>query len=312
MSLRNLLLVYRKNCVDPADFEEIAEHIRARAPDIQVFIVEDASMALPTAVKAAANPTLVFSPLVLKNFIPLRGRIYCGRRMPKILQMQLMRRAGMPVPNWAPILPESQFKAADWGELVVVKPSAAILASYGRGVELQFTEEVRFRPADSYPKDHPGRYGIMFIQRFVNTGPYLTKIRVLTLFGTPLYAEEPRAEQAQTIPDPLTAEAVQQFRVAVASVPRTRRFVFEADVLDLARQLYRAAPFVPLQACDFIREAGTRKLYALEFNPGGNTWHFSSQLAGHHRIGGQKRQEQFDAFSLAADVLIAQTRANAI
>jgi hypothetical protein len=44
--------------------------------------------------------------------------------------------------------------------------------------------------------------------------------------------------------------------------------------------VYRAAPFIPLQGCDFIREAGTGKLYALKFNPGGNTWHFSSRMNG--------------------------------
>jgi hypothetical protein len=312
MSLLNLILVYHKDCVDPADFKEIARIVQEKAPDIRVFIVEDASMALPLVVASASRPTLVFSPLVLQNFIPSRGRIFCGRRLPKVLQMQLIRRVGIPVPDWALIQPESRFRAAEWGEVVVVKPTGRMLASYARGIELQLTENVRFQPPESYPEAHPGRYGPMFVQRFIDTGPYPSKIRVLTLFGTPLYAEEIRSEDAQIVPNPPTAEGLKNVQITVVNGPRTRRFVFDRDVLELARNVYRAAPFIPLQGCDFIREAGSGKLYALEFNPGGNTWHFSSKWGGHHRIEGKKRQEQFNAFEVAADVLIAQTRASAL
>jgi hypothetical protein len=312
MILRNLILVYRKDCVDPTDFKHIARSIGEKAPDIQVFIIEDFPVPLPLVARAASRPTLIFSPLILSSFIPARGRICCGRRIPKLQQMPLMRRVGVPVPDWAPILPESRFPAADWGNLVVVKPAGRMLASYARGVELQLTEHVEFRPPTSYPKTHPGHYGPMFVQRFIDTGPYPAKIRVLTLFGTPLYAEEIRSEDPQIIPDPPTADALQSLQITVVNGPRTRRFVFDSDVLELARDVYRAAPFIPLQGCDFIREAGTGNLYALEFNPGGNTWHFSSKEAGHHRIEGKKREEQFNAFDLAADVLIAQTRASAI
>jgi hypothetical protein len=312
MGLRNLILVYYKDCVDPADFQDIARIVREKASDIQVFVVEDASMSLPVFVAAASRPTLIVSPIKLQNFIPARGRIFCGRRMPKLLQMQLMRRIGVPVPDWALVEPESRFQAADWGKLVVVKPTGNLLASYARGVELKLTENVEFLPLASYPKTHPGHYGPMFIQRYIDTGPYPAKIRVLTLFGTPLYAEEIRSEDPQLIPDPPTAEGLQNVQITVVNGPRTRRFVYDRDVLDLARKVYRAAPFIPLQGCDFIREADTGKLYALEFNPGGNTWHFSSKMSGHQRVEGKKRQEQFNAFELAADSLIAQTRASAL
>jgi hypothetical protein len=312
MNLRNLILVYHKDCVDPADFEEIARNIRAKASDIEVFIVDGASTSLRDVIVAASHPTLIFAPVRLVNFIPARGRICCGRRMPKLLQMQLMSEVGIPVPDWALVQPESRFQTADWGELVVVKPTGRVLASYARGVELQLTEKVEFRPPSSYPEDHPGHYGPMFVQRFIDTGPYPAKIRVLTLFGTPLYAEEIRSKEPQIIPDPPTAEGLQNVQITVVKGPRTRRFVYDQDVLDLARKLYQAAPLIPLHGCDFIREGSTGKLYALEFNPGGNTWHFSSKASGHHRIEGKKRQDQFDAFNLVADVLIAQTRATAI
>jgi hypothetical protein len=309
---RNLVLVYHKDCVDPADFEEIARHIKKHAPDIRAFVVEDAPPALNEAVAAASRPTLVFAPVRLKNFIPIRGRICCGRRMPKLMQMQLLRAVGIPVPDWALIQPESSFNKTDWGDLLVVKPTGALLASYARGVELQLTEQVQFRPPSSYSKNHPGHYGPMFVQKFIDTGPHPAKIRVLTLFGTPLYAEEIRSEEPQIIPDPPTPEGLQKVQITVVTGPRTRRFVYDPDVFELARKVYRGSPFIPLHACDLIREAGTGKLYALEFNPGGNTWHFSSKAGGHHRIEGKRRQEQFDAFKVAAKVLVAQTRERAL
>jgi hypothetical protein len=226
--------------------------------------------------------------------------------------MELMRKAGIPVPDWAPIVPDSRFKAVDWGPLVVVKPTGNYLTSYARGVELRITEELEFCPPESYPDDHPGHYGPMFVQRFIDTGLHPAKIRVLTMFGTPLYAEEIRSEEPQIIPDTPTREALESVKITVVTGPRGRRFVYDQDVLDLARRMFRVAPFVPLHGCDFVREASTGKLYALEFNPGGNTWHFSSKAGGQHRIEGKKRQEQFNAFNVAAEVLITQTRRSAL
>lgn len=311
MSQKNLTLVYTKDCVDPADFDEIAGYIRAKAPDIQALIVEDLPD-LAKVVAAASWPSLTFAPLRLKYFIPLRGRILCGRRIPKLLQLKLMRHVGIPVPDWAPILPGSRFEPSEWGELVVVKPAGSVLSSYARGIELQRADTVQFRSPDSYPEKHPGRYGPMFVQRYIDSGPYPAKIRVLTLFGTPLYAEEIRADDPQIIPDRPTPEALKNIQITVVTGPRSRRFVYDKDVLDLARKLYTAAPFIPLQGCDFVRERASGKLFALEFNPGGNTWHFSSKAGGHHRIGGQRRQEQFGAFELAADILIQETRRRAL
>ena len=312
MSLRNLVLVYTKACVDPSDFEEIARNIKARSSDIEVAVLEDETLPLPLILQAAARPSLIFSPLVLRKFIPVRGRILCGRRIPKPIQMKLMAAQGIAVPDWQLITPESRFRPDEWGEVAVVKPGGYMLASYARGVELTLTEAITYCPPETFAEDHPGRYGPMMIQRFIDTGLYPSKIRVLTLFGVPLYGEEIRSELPQTLPQDPTVESLKAIQITVVNGPRTRRFVYDEDVMTLARKIYRAAPFIPLQGCDFVRHAETGKLYALEFNPGGNTWHFSSKESGHHRIEGKRRQEQFDAFSVAADVLITETRRRAL
>lgn len=76
-----------------------------------------------------------------------------------------------------------------------------------------------------------------------------------------------------------------------------------------------ALPDVPLQGIDVLRENKTGKLYALESNPGGNTWHFSSAFGAILRDevgdGRAKMLAQYDALPRAARTLIEATRAYA-
>jgi hypothetical protein len=95
---------------------------------------------------------------------------------------------------------------------------------------------------------------------------------------------------------------------------RTRRYIDEPDVLDLARRVARAVPDIPLHGIDIVRERRTGRLMVLEFNPGGNTWHFSSTAGRATQIeaGGRERLiAQFGAFDIAARVLVERTRAEA-
>ena len=102
-----------------------------------------------------------------------------------------------------------------------------------------------------------------------------------------------------------------------AYVTPERVFIDEADVLALARAAHEAIPEIPLKGCDIIREATTGKLYVLEVNSGGNTWHFSSgYFSGLRRELGEDfvstMHRQFDAFRTAARVLAARTNAEAV
>jgi hypothetical protein len=299
----NLILAYHKN-MNMADFMQIGHEVRIHAPDIEVFVVPRSGV--PNYV-VPERPTLIFSPRrVQPNKFP-PGKIYCGRPIPKLDQMRTFSHFGLPVPKWAIIRPDDRFTSEQWGRVVVVKPSA-LRGSYSRGITASRPEDVRYLPPESFPEGHPGRDGPMLVQQFIDTGLKPAQIRVLTLFGEPLYAEEIGAADPQPMPEVLTPESIQRWVITPVRVNRKRSFVYDKGVLRLASRAYGAFPDIPVQGCDVLREAATGKLFLLEINAGSNTWHFSSHWGQHQKIEGRRREEQFDAFKNAARVLIERTR----
>ena len=313
---RNLILVHTPGYQDVGDFQEIARAVEKLADDIEVFIASNEISNSVTRRRASTRPTLIFSPGNLIEFRPLRGKIYAGSPIPKLEQIGRFKAAGIPVPTSVEITPDVVLPEAEFGSHVVVKPGFS-QASLGQHMTLMRREAVRFKPRQSYPEDHPGRYGPMFAQPFIDTGPFVNHHRVLTLFGTPLIAFKTTSNVPRPsldVPDDVLAT------IALKATRRgggTRELTWDADVLDLARRAYSALPEAPLQGVDIIREAGSGELFVLEANPGGNTWTFSkgdmtTRLATLKKaLGVERLTDQFDALTTAAKVLIERTRAEA-
>jgi hypothetical protein len=311
---RNLILVHSPGYQDVEDFNEIARAVQEMASDIEVFVASNGIPSSTTRRRASKRPTLVFSPGNLLNFHPLRGKVYAGRPIPKLEQIARFKAAGVPIPASAEITSNLVLPASEFGSLVVVKPGFSE-ASRGQSITLMRREAVRFQPRHSFPADHPGRYGPMIVQRFIDTGPCVNHHRVLALFGSPLLAfkttsERPR--QSLDSSDELLATIAVKARRRDG--PIAREFTSDADILELARRTYSALPEAALQGVDIIREAKSGKLYVLEANPGGNTWIFSKgEMTARLKaaLGVERLADQFDAFRTAAKVLIERTRAEA-
>ena len=305
---RNLVLVHSAGWQDPADFLAIKTHIEAIAPDIAVFIASNDIRSSVTRKQAAERPTLIFSPVRLLEFRPLRGTLYAGTPMSKIDEMRALAGAGLPVPRFEVIGSHTRLSPDVYGPFVVIKPSYA-LASWGQGVELRRTATVRYRAPEAFPDWHPGRQAPMIAQQFVDCG-YPMTCRVLTIFGRPIftYCRE------STKPLALAADKDEfEQRDYMPSPPDRRAFVTrDPDMLDLAARAYRAVPQAALQACDILR-AKTGELYLLEINPGGGTWMFSSPSAQVYRegLGVADLAIEFDAFRVIAQALVERTRAEA-
>jgi hypothetical protein len=311
---RNLVLVHSPGYQDVEDLQQIAQAVAEMAPDIEVFVASNGIPSSATRRHASKRPTLVFSPGNLLHFRPLRGKIYAGRPIPKLEQIARFEGAGLPVPPSAEITPDLVLPESEFGSHVVVKPGFSE-ASRGQFITLMRREDVRFQPRHSYPVDHPGRYGPMVVQRFIDTGPHVSHHRVLTLFGTPLLAFKTTAETPMPSLDSSDAVlATVAVKARRRDGPIKREFTFDADILDLARRTYAALPEAALQGVDIIRDAQSGKMYVLEANPGGNTWIFSKgdrTARLRTALGVQRLTDQFDAFRTAAKVLIARTRAEA-
>jgi hypothetical protein len=114
--------------------------------------------------------------------------------------------------------------------------------------------------------------------------------------------KQPRPDLYVAPPDVLSVA------VASNSGPRDRIMTDDPEILAFARRMHQAMPDVPLQGLDILREQGSGRLYAIESNPGGNTWHFSSMLAAKMREemgnGREILLKQFGAMEVAARALV--------
>jgi hypothetical protein len=313
---RHLVIVHQPGWQAISDWSEIAQMVRRIDPTIGVMIVSSDRPGLEIRKLAATLPSLVFSPGPLGQFAPERGKVYYGRPIHKVEQLHRLDRAGVRVPMSTVLTPDTRLDPKSWGEFVVLKPTDIATSSQGIGIQLMRTARVRYIRPEDYPEGHPGRRGPMVVQQFINSGPRMPHYRVLTLFGEPLYLQMSEAgeDRVDLSSDDATIEAAPVAMNVLQG--KTKTFLYRADVAALARAAYRAIPEAPLQGCDIIRDAATDRLYVLELNPGGNTWHFSSNFQAPLRaIDGpeheSRRRWHLDAFGTAAHVLADVTRREA-
>jgi hypothetical protein len=310
---KNLILVANPRGMDPKDFEEIAELVARENPRINAFAVTVDQPASVVPDRFWRHPTLVISFGETGQFKPPRGIILHNRPVHKYQQYVQFCLAGVNTPRTGNFTPSHEYRAEDWGEFCILKP--ADLGQMGKGgiVRLQRTRRLTaFDPAQ-YPADHSLRNSRLLVQSFVDTGPLAQSWRVLTLLGEPLYCfrqssgvERPPLDAPDDLIEKAIIEPKHPEGKAKIGYEKLRTFVADAEIMAFASAASRAFPRIPLQGCDVIREAATGKLFILEVNPGGNTWHFSSPLFAPQRqmLGGKEKfTRQLDAFATAARVL---------
>jgi hypothetical protein len=315
----HLVIVHRKGWQAVEDWLDIARRMRRVDPSIAVFVVSADIEREDLARRAGERPTLVFSPGPLGKFKPLRGKIYHGQILSKFRQLQRLAQAGVRVPRTTVLRPGLKLDPASWGPYVILKPIEIRGSSHGHGVQLMRTERVRYAAPEDYPEGHPGRRAPMLVQQYIHNGSTVGVYRVLTLFGEPLYCQFTVATRSTVdlnSPDE-TLEASSVASQSIAAADKQFVFKYEADVAAIARAAYRAVPEAALQGCDVVRDANTGLLYVLELNPGGNTWHFSSDFLAESRASrgpeiNRQRLEHLDAFGTAAHVLARVTKEEAV
>jgi hypothetical protein len=306
---RNLVLVHTEQLQARSDFETIQKLLDDRAPDIEVFIVNNK---IPNSVSrraAAFRPTLVFSPVPLRAFKPKRGTIYAGRNLRKADELRMMGEAGFAVPKTTFIERNTTLDPDEWGPFVVVKPTRGM---QGQGVRLQRTRDVRWVDPKSWPEGDERRGRDRMAQYFVDTGAFTTCYRVWVVLGKCAYSLTSRATSPRPFALDPDGDAPLDVPIAANVADRKVEFNYDPEIIAWGENVQRAFPDVPVLGVDVVREESTGRLFGLEVNAGGLTWSISSNYGLEmQRKHGLDFKAQFNALEIIADALIERTRREA-
>ena len=310
MTKRNLIIIHRGSDYEQ-DFDEIARKVNALDRDITIYHLP---AHYPAELPAGSwqYPTLTVA-LHSKFKLPIRrGPVLRNQVMGKLEQQNILRQHGIPTPPAVLFRFGMKIDPIMFGEFVLLKPLDTSLQSKGKGVHvMRRARAEKIAPTD-FSRGHPmhlSKAGYL-LQKFVHTGEYATIYRVTTLLGRALFAA---TYKSNTKSPPLTCSD-QIIESADFTQKHDRTITFESsdDVLMLAGKVGAAFDSIPLLGIDIVRDGQTSRLYVLEVNPGGNTWHFSSAMWAELR-----RQQpelvaemkgQFGAFDIAAEALVEKTR----
>ncbi|HUQ38305.1 MAG TPA: hypothetical protein VM144_18200 [Aestuariivirga sp.] len=325
MTRRNLILIHRGPKYEQ-DFAEISTKIFALDPDITIYsLATGTTDQLPQT--AWQRPTLTVALNAKFNLEVKRGPVLKNHQIDKLVQYRIFREAGLPTPPTLPFKFGMQLDPIMFGEFVLIKPMSLTLGSQGRGVQLFRRKRLERMTSRDFSPDHlihKAGEGFL-VQKFIDTGELVSYNRVSTFFSEPMYSYFSRAKSPRGSlgsPD----ELIEKLPITNnASSFRERSLRAEEDIVALAKRVHDAFPDIPLLGTDILREQGTGKLLVIECNPGGNTWHFSSQmnmplrlalgkasLVGPkkaHAVARQMHIDQFNAFDRAARVLTEKTQA---
>jgi len=295
MTTINLILVPESSICDMADFHVIAEKIRKSAPDIRVQVIRRRHLWW-RQLQFLFSPSFYVAFYEARNFKPIRGICLHGKAMGKSEQYLRMQKVEIDVIPWQKIAPGERYSSSIWGNPVIVKPDRG---REGRDVHLSKPENIALEKTVSDGQS-------WLIQKFIESGENPTYFRALSLFGEILYLRKTTNTASQIgrgsddiLPNP----------VANAAHGRAE-LVYDTVVIAFARKVAEIAfPEIPLLGLDIIRDRETGRLFCLEVNPYGSTWHFSTPtgLALQHREN-FSYLSQFDAFTIASQILIKKAR----
>lgn len=326
MTKRNLILIHRGPEYEK-DFDEIAVRVNALDKDITIYHLPS-SLQAELPVSAWQHPTLTVA-LVPKFRLPVRrGPVLRAGAIQKLTQQETFRKHAIPTPPALPFKFGMKLDPVMFGDLVVLKTLDLSQTSGGDKVFLFRRRRLEALGLNSLAPDHPVRiYPKSFmVQKFINTGELPSYYRVSTFLGHVLYAWHTSIKEKRAplnCPDDILEQSI----VDIKGGTMLRSLSADDDVLSLSLVVAKAFAGSPLLGIDIVRDESTRKLYVLEVNAGGNTWHFSSSYGRSLRVdfgicgggdestaeerGRQCLMDQFSAFDVAAESLVDKTRTSA-
>jgi len=270
MAVERLLNLVTNPAVNAdADFRELAGWIEERDSTLQVRVVPDA----PSSERDAPDvPTLSISPGPARRFRPRRGPLLQGQYLAKSAEYRALEPLGLPVPRWVRLLPGRAADLSQLGEYVVTKPD---FGARGADVRVERRALVTWTPPRTDLAHRlGGRFNPRLAQELVYTGRWPISHRVATLFGRALFAITIEASHARR---PLLDRRSFHGQSIVSS-GRGCQFTrcHDAEIIQLAERAHAAFPQLPLLGVDVLRDVDSSRLFVVELNTLGCSWHFSS------------------------------------
>jgi hypothetical protein len=319
---RLLVIVMNPNKAGFDDFHEIAKEVQRLAPNIAISITTPYDSAAVVQKSRWNWPALTIGiGTGLGKFTPPRGGVMQGRAVKKIEQFARFASLGIDSPLTARLDVKQLYDPQVWGEFVILKPLPLSLNSTGAGVKLVRTARLNELNRQNALAAFVGHDAPVLVQTFIDTGPFPTHWRILTLFGRALYSMKfwcPIQRPELTASDEEIENAIIETKhpdlKKSFGMHDMRALATEPAMLEFAARVSEAFPTVPLQGIDILKEDKTGRLIALEINGGGNVWHFSSKRGALGRAGGITREDriaQLGAWEVAARSLIEATMRHA-
>lgn len=285
------------------DFVAIGKRIIRKAPEIAVVIKP--SIYHPNEL----DPALQYFPLLnlyLVNppqVLPARGKTLYVKAIDKLEQYQNYKLANISTPKTIEYEIGQDINIKEWGEYIFLKDKNE---SHGRNSFLIPTKEIKnIKP---YLDKLKIKSEILF-QEFIYTGQNVNHYRVLNFLSEPLCCFKSTNLSSIKLPVNLD-DAFSNHTVKTNFSNDTRKIELSKneEVLNFSKSIFRVFSEKPLQGIDIVIQENTKKLFVLEGNQGGNVWVFSHKKSfALDKLGRFNLLNQFNAFDVAADVLIKKT-----
>jgi hypothetical protein len=312
ISKKGVILVFRGESSE--DFKEIAKRAYKLDPKIRILgfsgkiepqKIPQGFFSIPHLVIYLVNPPP-------DDFVH-ESPMLAVRYMDKIEEYEHFKKHNLPC------LPIEEFRwgmeldPEIYGDWVVLKPQN--IQSTGKDVNMVRTKLVPTLKLSDFPEDHLINQDSYYVQKFVYCGERPTHYRVTIFLNTILFSS--RAQSKLDFPK-LGSKVSDYLKATVASNMRVNRntmLYVDDEINDFA--LLAASKFsrFPLIGIDILRDQASGKLFVLEMNLGGNTWHFSSDVGKEYRfdLGGRNAMiKQYNSWDRAAEALLKKAHELAI
>jgi hypothetical protein len=285
------------------DFVAIGKRIIRKAPEIAVVIKPI------TYHPNELDPALQHYPLLNlylvnpRQVIPARGKTLFVERIDKFEQIKQYKAAGIATPKTIEYELGQPINRNDWGEHIFIKPCKGSFSENSFLIPTKYILDIKpyFEKLEIKEK--------FIIQEFILTGINAISYRVLNFLGEAL------SFVSLTCPNPIylpsNLDEVFNNNTVQTNLEKAnsiRNFEYNNEILNFSKKIFNVFNEKPIQGTDIIIDIKTNKLLVLEANLGGNSWVFTKEDSGAYKqLGRHALLQQFNAFDVAANILIKKT-----